>query len=113
MDLYTEFFNLKVGNVLQTLGTNPAAATDSPAFAVGRGGIVTTGGRVLRPDYVVLDSRVPVVGVRLALLRARDVIAAPPVEDAALALWRTRGVLRLRAPAQIRTASGLRRLGCS
>jgi hypothetical protein len=112
MDLYTEFFNLKVGDVLQALGTNPAAAVQSPSVTVGRNGIVSEGGSVLRPRYVVLDSRVPIVGVRLALLRARGVIA-PPMENAALTLWRARGELRLRTPEQIRTMSGLRRLGCA
>jgi hypothetical protein len=112
MDLYTEFFNLKVGNVLQALGTNPAAAVQSPSFTVGRGGIVTAGGRALRPSYVILDSRIPVVGDRLRLLQARDVIS-PPAESAALALWRTRGTLRLRRPAQVQTGSGLRGLGCA
>jgi hypothetical protein len=112
MDVYTEIFNLKVGNVLQALGTNPVSTVRSPSVTVGSGGIVTAGGKALRTGYVVLDARVPVVGVRLALLRAREVIA-PPVENAALALWRTKGILRLRRPAQIQTTSGLRNLGCA
>jgi len=112
MDNYTEIFNLKVGAVLQALGTNPVSTVSSPSATVGQDGIVTVDGKALRPGYVVLDSRLPIVGERLALLRARDVIA-PPRQNAALALWRTAGVLRLRRPAQIRTTSGLRDLGCS
>jgi hypothetical protein len=112
MAVYTEIFNRRVGTVLQALGTNPVSTVRSPSVTVGPGGVVTAKGKVLRPGYVVLDSRIPIVGVRLALLRARDVIV-PPVGNAALALWRTRGVLRLRRPAQIQTTSGLRDLGCA
>jgi hypothetical protein len=109
--LYTEFFDLKVRDVFQAFGNNPARAVAAPAVTIGSSGIVREHGRPLRPQYAVLDAAVPIVGRRIAGLPSRGLIAdASP--DAALALWRVDGVLRLRRPQDVLTTAGLRRLGC-
>jgi hypothetical protein len=111
MSVYTEMFNLKIGPVLQALSGNPVAGVASPSVTIGSDGVVRSRGGPLRPGYVVLDSRIPLVGRRLAELRADQVIS-PPLQSAGLTLWRIPGTLRLRRPVQIVTTEGLRRLGC-
>jgi hypothetical protein len=111
LSLYTQFFDLKVRDVVQALGTNPASTVAAPTVTIARDGVVREGGKALRPEYAVLDAGVPVVGRRIAELPARGLIDGAS-RDAALALWKLNGTLRLRHPQDVLTTAGLRRLGC-
>jgi hypothetical protein len=110
--LYTQIFDLKAGDVFQALGQNPASGVAAPGATIARSGVVSVKGQPLRPAYVALDAGVPVVGRRIAELRARDVISGSS-SGAALALWKVDGPVRLRRPAEVFTTAGLRRLGCT
>jgi hypothetical protein len=109
--LYTQIFDLKARDAFQTLGQNPATGVAAPDATIARSGLVSVKGHPLRPAYVALDAGVPVVGRRIAVLRARDVISGSS-SGAAVALWKLDGPLRLRRPADVFTTAGLRRLGC-
>jgi hypothetical protein len=65
LSVWTEFFNARVDRVYHMAEEIPDGVP-SPVLTVAPGGIVETKGRPFAPRYVVLDSRQPIVGRRLA-----------------------------------------------
>ena len=63
--VWTEFFNARVDGVTHMSEPMPDNVP-SPKLTVAPGGIVHKDGRPFTPAYVVLDSRQPIVGRRLA-----------------------------------------------
>ena len=63
--VWTEFFNARVDRVYHMAEEIPDGVP-SPVLTVAPGGIVQEKGRSFAPRYVVLDSRQPIVGRRLA-----------------------------------------------
>ena len=106
MSLFTEYFNRRVDLVGHLLDEDAARGVSSEKFGLRADGVVTDGGRPLRPAYVVTDARLAILGTRVATLPARLVAPEPGAGSGGLALWRVQGVLRLHRPAQ------LRRPGC-
>jgi hypothetical protein len=108
-DLYSEFFNLRVDDVVEAFGDNPERGLGSPRVHLASSGVVRLEGRPLRARYLVLDARIPVFGRRVGELPTGR--AMP--QAASLALWRVPGTVRLREPSRLLTTDGLRRLSCA
>jgi hypothetical protein len=95
--VWTEFFNTRVGNVVD-LGQ---PATASSRFHVGAGGVVLDAERPLHERYVVIDSRQPLIGARLVRFDL-DKLGSPNQNGASLSLWRADDPVRLaRAPTPV------------
>ena len=110
MSLYTEYFNARVDQVGHLLDDNAARGVVSETFGLRSDGVVTSGGRPLRPEYVVTDARIAIAGTRRAVLAAGAVGSEVGAAPGALALWRVQGALRLLRPAQVLHPG---RLACS
>ena len=95
MAVYTEFFNSRIDRVGHVRGDNGSRGLATDTFALRPDGVVTSMGVPLRPDFVVADARVGIVGSRIALLRAGDVAKTDATRGSALALWRVTPPLRL------------------
>jgi hypothetical protein len=101
LDVLTEFFNTRVAGVFH-LGTESIERDNlaSPALNVGDGGVVLADrGRPFAPRYVVLDSRQPVVGRRLARLDLAD-LESQYQSGSSLTLWEVEPPLRFLVHAQ-------------
>jgi hypothetical protein len=96
--VYTEYFNSRISRVGHLLGDNGARGLGTDTFALRPDGVVTSEGVPLRPESVVADARVDIVGSREALLYAREVGVSDAATGSALALWRVTPPLRLRNP---------------
>ncbi|MBX5474185.1 MAG: glycosyltransferase family 39 protein [Thermoleophilia bacterium] len=112
MEVYTEFFNRRIEPPVHLLADNPARGLGTATVAMTRAGVVVEDGEALRPGFVVADSRIPILGTRVASLSARAVLDGDP-EAGALTLWRVDPPLRLRRPAQVASARERRSLGCA
>ena len=99
LTLYTEYFNSRVGPVGYLI-TDNAARHLYGRLRGAPGWRRDPRGHPDRSGYVVTDARVGIVGLRVALLRARDVGLADAREGSALALWRAASPLRLARPLQ-------------
>ena len=110
MSVLTEYFNARVTGVGHLLDDNSFRGVASTPFRLSSDGIVTSGGRPLRPGYVVTDARLALAGTRLAELPSRAVAPEPRASPGALALWRIPGPLRLLRPVQVLRPSRL--AGC-
>ncbi|HEX4679317.1 MAG TPA: glycosyltransferase family 39 protein [Gaiellaceae bacterium] len=97
MSVYTELFNSRITNVGHIGTDNPSRGLATEAFNLGADGTVLRGGTAIRSRYVVVDSRIAIKGVRVSLLKSTDVGEGSAGGHAALALWRTNGVVRLRS----------------
>ncbi|HEX3291356.1 MAG TPA: hypothetical protein VHR46_08190 [Gaiella sp.] len=95
----TEFFNTRVDRVFHTGEQVERDNLASPLLTVGPGGVVLDRGRPFAPRYVVLDSRQPVVGKRLARLDLAR-LGSQYQDGSSLALWRVEAPLRFRVHAQ-------------
>ncbi len=95
----TEFFNTRVDRVYHTAEQVERDNLPSPALTVGAGGVVLDRGQPFVPKYVVLDSRQPVVGKRLAELDLAR-LGTQYQDGSSLALWRVEPPLRFRVHAQ-------------
>jgi hypothetical protein len=82
----TEFFNARVDRVYHMAEEIPDGVP-SPLLSVASGGIVQEKGRRFAPHYVVLDSRQPIVGRRLARFDL-DRLGPGWLGGASLSLWR-------------------------
>jgi hypothetical protein len=111
MAVWSEFFSLRVNQAGHLLGDNPARGLDTTRLSLTRSGIVDGADGALQPRYVVTDARVPIVGSRVALLRAGDVFPHPAAAGA-LALWHVDPPLRLRRPSQVTDRVERERLAC-
>ena len=102
MALYTEFFNDGIEHAAYVLEDNTTRGIASTRVAVRRDGVVTTAaGKPLITDYVVIDSRIPLVGTPVATLRAPQVTDASSAAKDSLTLWRSPIPVRLANPAQV------------
>ena len=84
--VWTEFFNARVDRVYHMAEGIPDGVP-SPVLTVASGGILQEKGRSFAPRYVVLDSRQPVVGRRLARFDL-DRLGHGWSGGASLSLWR-------------------------
>ncbi|HSC92979.1 MAG TPA: hypothetical protein VLB86_15100 [Gaiellaceae bacterium] len=93
--LWTEFFNTRVDRVAHVYGPIVRDGLASPELRVAAQGGILHGadGRTLARDYVVVDSRQPIAGERLARFDLGDHL--PYGEGASLTLWRAERPLRL------------------
>ena len=108
MALYTEFFNDRVERPAYLLEDNPARGLASVRAAARPDGVVTTAaGDPLLADYVVVDSRIHLVGTPVATLRAWQVTGAGASKAAngSLTLWRSTTPVRLARPMQVLEAA--------
>ena len=96
--IWTEFFNTRVGDVFSS-ADDVRDALPSGKLSIGPGGVVLWRGAPFAPRYVVLDSRQPVVGRRLARLDLAS-LATQFQDGASLTLWRVEAPLRFLAHAQ-------------
>jgi hypothetical protein len=96
--IWTEFFNARVDRVYHMAEEIPDGVP-SPVLTVAPGGIVQKKGRPLAPRYVVLDSRQPIVGRRLASFDL-DRLGQAWSGGASLSLWRVHRPLGFLAHAQ-------------
>jgi hypothetical protein len=96
--IWTEFFNARVDRAVRVSERVPDGVP-SPTVTVASGGIVHQNGRAFGPRYVVLDSRQPVVGQRLARF---DLARLGPTWQggASLTLWEVTPPLGFLAHAQ-------------
>ena len=96
----TEFFNTRVDRVLHAGGQEIERDNlESPSLTVGDGGVVFDGARPFAPGHVVLDSRQPIVGRRLARLDLAA-LGSQYQAGASLTLWTVDPPLRFLAHAQ-------------
>jgi uncharacterized membrane protein len=96
--VWTEFFNARVDRVYH-MGEEIPDGVPSPMLSVAPGGIVQAEGRPFAPRYVVLDSRQPIVGQRLARFNL-DRLGHGMTGGASLSLWRVHRPLGFLAHAQ-------------
>lgn len=89
----TEYFNTHIGAVAHVAEANPADGLSSPQLVVGSRGLIRSNDGPFEPDYVVLDSRQPIIGHRLARLDFDDP-AGHPDRRASLTLWKVTLPLR-------------------
>lgn len=97
--VWTEYFNARVDRVVHIAKDVQRANLASPEVVVAGGGLVVQEGTPFQDDYVVIDSRQPVVGSRLANLSLAD-LGTELQEGSALTLWRIEPPLRFLAHAQ-------------
>jgi hypothetical protein len=95
---WTEFFNTRVDRVLHVFAPAPGLLPSSQ-LAVGPGGVTLENGRPLTTRYVVLDSRQPIVGRRLARFDLPR-LSSPLQQGASLSLWRASAPVTFRPHAQ-------------
>jgi hypothetical protein len=92
--VWTEYFNARVGAVAWLYEPNYFDGLASQQLTVGSGGLVLERGRPFAPEYVVIDSRQPLTGVRVE--RSHLLISANLLrQGASLTLWRVDPPLRL------------------
>jgi hypothetical protein len=95
---WTEFFNTRVDRVMHVLEPAPGFLP-SGQLTKDPGGVVLHGGHPLSTAYVVLDSRQPILGHRLARFDLGS-LNSPLQEGGSLSLWKASRPLRFLQPAQ-------------
>jgi len=95
LHVWTEFFNVSVTRLFRVYGTSSRDNLPAPLLTLRDGGLLLDGGRPLAPRYVVVDSRQPIAGRRIARFDLAS-IGSPLQEGASLTLWRAAPPLRLR-----------------
>jgi hypothetical protein len=93
--VWTEYFNTGIDAVAWLYEPNHFDGVASEQLTLGSGGLVLERGRPFAPEYVVIDSRQPLTGVRVE--RSDLLISGNPLlrEGASLTLWRVDPPLRL------------------
>ena len=95
---WTEFFNTRIGAVAHVDRDNPTDGLGGePRLTVRPGGLVLQNGSPLEAAYVVVDSRQPLVGKRLARFDLSTVDSRYQ-GGASLTLWRVARPLRFTGP---------------
>jgi hypothetical protein len=97
--LLTEFFNTRIDRVLGVYRQAPGLLPDQ-RLTEGPGRIALHDGRAFSAAYVVLDSRQPIIGQRLARFDLASLNAPGLNEGASLSLWKAGQPLRFLTPAQ-------------
>jgi hypothetical protein len=97
--VWTEFFNTRIDRVAHIFETISHDNLESPQLTVEDGGLVSRDGQPFGPAYLVIDSRQPVVGRRLARLDLGK-LGSQFQEGASLSLWSIDPPLRFLAHAQ-------------
>jgi len=111
--VWTEFFNTRIDHVVQLFGTNAQRYAASPTITLSADGILRQHGSALAPRYVVIDSRVPIEGRRLARLSVDSVRTAwEGHPTGALTLWEAAQPLQVVEPLLLQR-SARRTLACS
>ena len=98
MAVYTQLLNSQIARVGHVGGDNGSRGLASETFAIRPDGVVTSKGVPLRPDFVVTQAQVAIVGSRVASLPASDVAMGNESEGSALTLWRVTPPLQLAIP---------------
>jgi hypothetical protein len=95
--VWTEFFNTRIDRLVHV--STPAAvdALASPELVEGDQGVLLDNWREIAPRYVVLDSRLAVVGRRIARFDTSQ-LGPEFTRGASLSLWRVRAPLQLVRP---------------
>src|SRR5206468_7139282 len=96
---WTEYFNRSVDRVVHLYAPNARDGLTSPQVTSASGGLVLRDGRPYGPEYVVIDSRQPIVGSRLVRFDLASLGPSYP-NGASLTLWKAEPPLRLLAQAQ-------------
>jgi hypothetical protein len=91
--VWTEFLNTRVDRVLRLFPLDAHDNLATPALSVGDGGVLLQDGKPVQADFVVADSRRPVVGSPLARFDLRAHWAG--AQGASLTLWAVDDPLRL------------------
>lgn len=94
---WTEFFNTRVDRVMHIFEPAPGLLP-SEQLTEAPGGVIVAGGKPFSARYVVLDSRQPVNGRRLARFDLAK-LNSPLQSGSSLSLWKTRSPLRFAPPA--------------
>jgi hypothetical protein len=97
--VWTEFFNTAVGPVEHVYDDVRSSGLSSPKLGFGTGGLVVKDGQPYAPRYVVMDSRQPIVGERLARFDLAS-LGSPHQDGASLTLWAVDPPLRVLPHAQ-------------
>jgi hypothetical protein len=92
--VWTEWFNTRVDAVTFLYEPNHFDGLYSHQLAVGDRGLLLNGGRPLRPEYVVVDSRQPLAGTPLVRFDLPAVVSQYG-NGASLTLWRVDQPLRI------------------
>jgi hypothetical protein len=92
--VWTEFFNTSVDRLVHVYGTRGRDNLSAPLLTVGPGGELLDAGRTLSPRYVVVDSRQPVAGARIARFDLSS-LGSGFQDGASLTLWKVERPLRL------------------
>jgi len=99
LTIWTEFFNTRIEAVDHVYDPNPRDGLASPLLTVGPGGLILKNGNPYQPVYLVIDSRQPIVGTRLARFDL-PTIHSQYQNGASLTLWHVNRPLRFYPRAQ-------------
>ena len=99
LTIWTEFFNTHIQAVAHVYDPNPRDGLASPLLTVGPGGLILKNGKPYQPVYLVIDSRQPIVGTRLARFDL-PTIDSQYQNGASLTLWHVDPPLRFYPRAQ-------------
>jgi hypothetical protein len=95
--VWTEFFNTRIDRLVHVSTPASVDALASPELVEGEQGVLLDNWREIAPRYVVLDSRLAVVGQRVARF---DISQLGPgfTQGASLSLWKVKPPLQLVRP---------------
>jgi hypothetical protein len=92
--VWTEFFNTRVDRLYHVYGPVRNDGLASPELSVVGDGLLLDEGSRVHPEYVVIDSRQPIVGERVARFDQSS-LGIEPTNGASLSLWKVQPPLRL------------------